>query len=239
MGKASVLLRVHLQEKHREGSIIAEGNQCQLNEGCSTAKCSNGGVGGSGSGCLGGGAGRNKGGLEAALPGGERSGGGRGGGEGRGKSEGGSVSGDGEAVAAAEGGGAEEVEGGDAASPRPAAAAPAAVVGVASAASDKGFVRDAAHGKGGKRGLNIDVGGDGERSSISPLSAAVGEAAGGSGAWSSEGQVCVPTAEEEGLPLPAAMTLRFLAAMDEGHVGSMREENERLRRKGGRGGGAG
>eukprot|EP00904_Undaria_pinnatifida_P004520 jgi/Undpi1/14069/HiC_scaffold_9.g03720.m1 len=227
------------EEKHREGSIIAEGNQCQLNEGCSTAKCSNGGVGGSGSGCLGGGAGRNKGGLEAALPGGERSGGGRGGGEGRGKSEGGSVSGDGEAVAAAEGGGAEEVEGGDAASPRPAAAAPAAVVGVASAASDKGFVRDAAHGKGGKRGLNIDVGGDGERSSISPLSAAVGEAAGGSGAWSSEGQVCVPTAEEEGLPLPAAMTLRFLAAMDEGHVGSMREENERLRRKGGRGGGGG
>lgn len=44
-------------------------------------------------------------------------------------------------------------------------------------------------------------------------------------------QTCVPTAEEEGLPLPAAMTLRFLAAMDEGYVGSRREENARLKRR--------
>lgn len=44
-------------------------------------------------------------------------------------------------------------------------------------------------------------------------------------------QTCIPTAEEEGLPLPAAMTLRFLAAMDEGYVGSRREENARLRRR--------
>ncbi|CAM9646820.1 unnamed protein product, partial [Ectocarpus sp. 8 AP-2014] len=44
-------------------------------------------------------------------------------------------------------------------------------------------------------------------------------------------QTCVPTAEEEGLPLPAAMTLRFLAAMDEGYVGSRREENARLKKR--------
>lgn len=45
------------------------------------------------------------------------------------------------------------------------------------------------------------------------------------------GATCVPTAEEEGLPLPAAMTLRFLAAMDEGYIGSRREENARLKRR--------
>ncbi|CAN0235721.1 unnamed protein product [Scytosiphon promiscuus] len=45
------------------------------------------------------------------------------------------------------------------------------------------------------------------------------------------GQACAPTAEEEGVPLPADMTLRFLAAMDEGYVGSRREENARLERR--------
>lgn len=44
-------------------------------------------------------------------------------------------------------------------------------------------------------------------------------------------QTCVPTAEEEELPLPAAMTLRFLASMDEGYVGSRREENARLKKR--------
>lgn len=63
------------------------------------------------------------------------------------------------------------------------------------------------------------------------------EAAGGGGGgaksvmWNGAGQICIPTAEEEGLPLPAAMTLRFLAAMDEGYVGSMREENARSKKK--------
>lgn len=52
-----------------------------------------------------------------------------------------------------------------------------------------------------------------------------------SGRRAGTAQACVPSAEEEGLPPPAAMTLRFLAAMDEGYVGSRREENARLKRR--------
>ncbi|CAN0281651.1 unnamed protein product [Ectocarpus sp. 12 AP-2014] len=59
-----------------------------------------------------------------------------------------------------------------------------------------------------------------------------GPSRGGARTGTLRGQhTCVPTAEEEGLPLPAAMTLRFLAAMDEGYVGSRREENARLKKR--------
>lgn len=51
--------------------------------------------------------------------------------------------------------------------------------------------------------------------------------------WNSsdDGPICQPTGEQEGLPLPAMVTLRFLSAMDAGYVGSRREENARLRKQ--------
>lgn len=48
--------------------------------------------------------------------------------------------------------------------------------------------------------------------------------------WNNDRPICSLTGEQEELPLPAAMTLRFLSTMDEGYVGSMREENARMQK---------
>ena len=141
LGAAAALLREHLQEKHREGFIVAKGNQCNRNRRCEAADCD----------------GHNQ--------------------------------------------GAKGTEGVDAA-PYSAAA------------------KEATRAAGGKD-LAQDLGSDGGGSSFDSAGAR---------------QVCIPTAEEEGLPLPAAATMRFLAAMDEGYVGSIREENSRARRRAARGG---
>lgn len=138
-----MLLREHLQEQHREGSIVSEGNQCKLNRGCDRADCAGTGRGRGGTA---------EGGITACLA-----------------AAGQVIEGEGEGE------------------------------GAPAAAGEEG----SAGGGGGKA------------------------REGGAGT----GQTCVPTAEEEGLPLPAAMTLRFLAAMDEGYVGSRREENARLKRR--------
>ncbi|CAM9910475.1 unnamed protein product, partial [Discosporangium mesarthrocarpum] len=54
------------------------------------------------------------------------------------------------------------------------------------------------------------------------------------------GGVCPGSGEEEGLPLPAVMTLRFLAAMDEGYLGAIREERDAQQvARAGRGGAGG
>ena len=153
-----MLLREHLQEQHREGSVVSAGNQCKLNRGCDRAGC---------------------------------------GGTDRGRRGGAAESGD--ATAACPPAGEVSQETGNR---------------VASAAGE-GIARD---GGGGREAV---------REWSSPSSSRGGR---GSGMRAGTGQTCAPTAEEEGLPLPAGMTLRFLAAMDEGYVGSRREENARLKR---------
>ncbi len=162
LGSAAVLLREHLQDQHREGSVVFEGNRCELNRGCERANCAA---------------------ASAACPGAE---------------------------AAAAG---EAVEPGEA------------------NGSARG-VQGGAHGTGasgdGEEGFAV-----GEESTVEKLREAAPRGGGRRSGKGGQGmgQACVPTAEEEGLPLPAAMTLRFLAAMDEGYVGSMREENARSRRR--------
>ncbi|CAM9966985.1 unnamed protein product [Hapterophycus canaliculatus] len=170
LGSAAVLLREHLQEQHREGSIISEGNQCQLNRGCDAANC-------------------------AAMPRGREG----------------------------------AVRNGTAACPAT-AAAPAAPENVGGEGSETDGAARRARGD----AAATATGGGGGEDAIA--------AEGKQKPSSSDGrpiarthlracQTCSPTAEEEGIPLPAAMTLRFLAAMDDGYVGSRREENARLERR--------
>lgn len=168
LGSAAVLLREHLQEQHREGSVVSDSNQCELNRGCGRAGC----------------------------------GGGTGTGSGRGRGGAAAASGSATITACRAAGEATEEAGGG--------AVPAAGE---EGTADGGSSRETGEGGPGP-GPERSGGGDHE-----------------SGKGAGTGQTCAPTAEEEGLPLPAAMTLRFLAAMDEGYVGSRREENARLRRR--------
>lgn len=158
-----MLLREHLQEQQREGSIIAEGNQCQRNKGCKASSCA------------------------SSRAGGRR---------GFGTTPSRGARGDGSGAVPARG--AQKDENTETVCP----------------AGGGGVVGEGGSQEEGKQKL---VG----RSGVD----------GGSVTWNGAGQICIPTSEEEGLPLPAAMTLRFLAAMDQGYVGSMREENARARRK--------
>lgn len=168
-----MLLREHLQEQHREGSIIAEGNQCQRNRGCKAANC-------------------------ASSRAGTRRGGRGAGGIGAEETAVGSQGSRGILGTHLRGTGMELVDGKD------------------------------SHRLAENGGSSLEAGGGGEDKR---LIGAAGDGGAKSVMWNGAGQICIPTAEEEGLPLPAAMTLRFLAAMDEGYVGSMREENARSRKR--------
>lgn len=160
MDDAAVLLREHLQDKNREGSLVAEGNQCYRNRGCELANC---------------------GGRRSAL-------------------------GDTTSTVI----GARSLELGKRDNIEPLSGVVEATVEV----DDGGF--DGEEGFRNRGGRYCADGPRGE--SIS--SDRTGQAS----------QVCVPTAEEEGLPLPATVTMRFLAAMDEGYIGSILEESSRARR---------
>lgn len=188
-----MLLRDHLQEQHREGSIIAEGNQCQRNRGCKAARCATSRA--------------ERKSRSRRVP---LTGGGEGGGDAAGTEK---------TVKAAVGAG--ETPGTEGT-----AATMSASVGEEFFAEDGGSRDD---GTDERRGS----GGDGHRRDDSGV--------GGSPKsimWNGAGQICIPTAEEEGVPLPAALTLRFLAAMDEGYIGSMKEEIARQRKDRSSGGGA-
>ncbi|CAM9149168.1 unnamed protein product [Pylaiella littoralis] len=176
LGSAAVLLREHLQEQHREGSIVSEGNRCELNKGCDVANCGATGREGMEGGAVG-------------TTGCSAGGGGRGGGGGDGGGGGGANANDAEAE-----------------TPKTTVST---VDGEVTLAGDD--VREKSNKE--KRPSSF---GDSTRRGPDK----------GKGR-----QTCVPTAEEEGLPLPAAMTLRFLAAMDEGYIGSRREENARCQRR--------
>lgn len=145
MDDASVLLREHLRDKNREGSLVAEGNQFHRNRGCELANCN---------------------GHRSAL--------------------------------------------GDTTS---------TVIGARSLELGKGDIEPLS----GVVEVDNGVGG---RYCVDGLS---GESI-SSDRTGQASQVCVPTAEEEGLPLPATVTMRFLAAMDEGYIGSILEESSRARR---------
>lgn len=161
MDDASVLLREHLQDKNREGSLVAEGNKCHRNRGCELANCN---------------------GRRSAL---------------------------GDTTSTVMGGSSLELVRGDI-EPLSGAGEVTVEVGDGGLDGEEGF-RD--------RGGGERYGADGPRGeSIS--SDRAGQAS----------QVCIPTAEEEGLPLPATVTMRFLAAMDEGYIGSIQEESSRARR---------
>eukprot|EP00752_Nemacystus_decipiens_P006169 g5566.t1 len=162
LGSAAVLLREHLQDQHREGSVVSEGNQRKLNRGCNRAGC-----------------------------------GGTGTGTGRGR-------------------------GGTAAAPEGAFTACPPAGEVSQETRERAVSAAGAEGSGDGGSVSRETGEAG-----SPVSRGGDR---GSGVGAGAGQTCIPTAEEEGIPLPAAMTLRFLAAMDDGYIGSRREENARLRR---------
>ena len=164
LGSAAVLLREHLQDQHREGSVVSEGNQCQLNRGCEKANCA----------------------TTTACP---------------------------EAGAASA-----------------AAAAAAAIAAAGEAGEAEGVAQGEAQVAGAPAdGEEVFAVGGGAGKTLSTGGASRGDRRSAEGAGM--GQTCAPTAEEEGLPLPAVMTLRFLAAMDEGYVGSRREENARSKRR--------
>lgn len=174
LGSAAVLLREHLQEQHREGSILSEGNQFQFNRGCDMTNCfatdSEGARGRVGT--TGGPAG-----AAAAREGGV-------------------------------GGGGAQGNNTEVGTPEPAVSTVDEEVSLAEGV----VIRDRSNKENEPSSSNGSI-----------------ETSRGSNKGTGQ-QTCMPTAEEEGLPLPAAMTLRFLAAMDEGYVGSMREENARLKR---------